>query len=342
MAIDFIPLEDDAARQFIDSVSIMLEFRRTLEKLQKYRGSMYYKAEGDYTYLVRNYPGNKQHRFGRQSEETDKILQDFTAEKERLGTRSKSLEKAFLQAQRLNRACRVGRVPDMVVSLLNCLEHANLGEHFTVVGTHSLYAYEACAGVRIAAGALATQDVDLLWDARKRISFIMEMEKLDVSMLELLRKVDRTFERHEEKNSTAINADGFEIDFLRRQPEGDDVHPFCFSKDEDDLWPIQALRANVLTTAPRFEHPIVSITGKMAMMRTIDPKTFITFKSWLASQAPNRDAIKKKRDARQSKIVQALLDEGLLLSGASNPAETAPAANEEATDAAERKRPEPR
>lgn len=53
------------------------------------------------------------------------------------------------------------------------------------------------------------------------------------------------------RNETAINAKGFEVDFLRRQPVDDDPHPFRCSDDEDDLWPEQALRDSALTSAPR-------------------------------------------------------------------------------------------
>ena len=111
----------------------------------------------------------------------------------------------------------------------------------------ALYAYETAAGVRIVQGALATQDVDLLWDARKRMRFITDLARLDSSMLKVLQRADKSFERKPGQNETAINAKGFEVDFLRRQPEGDDPHPFRFSDDEDDLWPVQALRASVLT-----------------------------------------------------------------------------------------------
>lgn len=68
----------------------------------------------------------------------------------------------------------MGRVPGVVIDVLNELERAGLGEHFTVVGTHALYAYETAAALRIEAGALATQGVDLLWDARKRIQFAIQ------------------------------------------------------------------------------------------------------------------------------------------------------------------------
>lgn len=83
--------------------------------------------------------------------------------------------------------------------------------------------------------------------------------------------------------------------------------------DEDDLWPVQARRASVLTNAPRFEHVVISATGRMTLMRTIAPETFVEFKRWMAEQAPNRPEIKRRRDRRQADIVQSLLDEGLLL-----------------------------
>lgn len=66
------------------------------------------------------------------------------------------------EAERLNKAVKAGRVPNMVVALLQTLDEAGLEQHFAVVGTHALYAFEAAAGVRIVQGALATQDVDLL------------------------------------------------------------------------------------------------------------------------------------------------------------------------------------
>ena len=92
------------------------------------------------------------------------------------------------------------------------------------------------------------------------------------------------------QNETAINARGFEVDFLRRQPVDGDPHLFRFSGDEDDLWPVQAERAAVLTSAPRFEHAVISVTGRMATMRTVAPQVFVDFKRWMAEAAPQRDA----------------------------------------------------
>ncbi|MBI3369272.1 MAG: sulfatase-like hydrolase/transferase, partial [Burkholderiales bacterium] len=76
-----------------------------------------------------------------------------------------------------------------VLAVLQAIEDAGLGEHFIVVGTHALYAYETAASVRIVQGALATQDVDLLWDARKRVRFVTDLGRLEVSMLQVLQRV---------------------------------------------------------------------------------------------------------------------------------------------------------
>ncbi len=63
-----------------------------------------------------------------------------------------------------------------------------------VVGTHALYAYETAAGVRVAEEAMATRDVDMLFDTRKHIVFFTAMKKLDSSLIGVLRKVDPSFE----------------------------------------------------------------------------------------------------------------------------------------------------
>jgi hypothetical protein len=314
--MDYIPLSDNAARQVIDSTTIFDEFGRVQALARQYAGGMYWKRQGDYEYLVKTQPDNRQSRVGPRAPETEKVFTEFTTRKRELEARLKSLRAALTDAERLNKALKAGRVPSIVVSVLQTLEDAGLGPHFTVVGTHALYAYETAAGVRIVQGALATQDVDLLWDARRRVRFVTDMGKLDASMLGVLQRADATFVRKEGQNETAINAKGFEVDFLRRQPEGDDPHPFRFSDDEDDLWPVQALRASVLTNAPRFEHMVISATGRMTLMRTIAPESFIEFKRWMAANVPQRPEPKRRRDLRQADIVQKLLNEGLLMARA--------------------------
>lgn len=314
--MDYLPLPDNAARQVIDSTTVFDEFVRVQAQARQYAGGMYWKRQKGYQYLVKTQPDNRQQRIGPRTPSTEHIFEEFTARKSEVEARLKSLRGALTDAERLNKALKAGRVPSIVVSVLQAIENAGLGEYFTVVGTNALYAYETAAGVRIVPGALATQDVDLLWDARRRVRFLNDLGTLDSSMLKVLQLADPTFQRKKDQSETAINAKGFEVDFLRRQPEGDDPHPFRFSDDEGDLWPVQAMRASVLTNAPRFEHVVISATGRMTLMRTIVPEAFVEFKRWMAEKAPQRPEPKRRRDRRQAAIVQTLLDEGLLVSQA--------------------------
>lgn len=314
--MDYLPLSDNAARQVIDATTVFDECLRVQAEARTYAGGMYWKRQQDYQYLVKTAPDNRQHRIGPRTPETERIFAEFCARKAETEARLKSIKAALAESERMNKALKAGRVSSLVVAVLQAIETVGLGEHFTVVGTHALYAYETAAGVRIAPGALATQDVDLLWDARRRVRFLTALDKLDLSILKVLQRADPTFRRKPGQNETAINAKGFEVDFLRRQPEGDDPHPFRFSDDEDDLWPVQALRASVLTSAPRFEHAVIAATGRMALMRTIAPEAFVEFKHWMADKAPHRPEPKRRRDRRQADIVKALLDEGLLVSQA--------------------------
>lgn len=307
----YIPLADEAARQTIDAMSLWQEYARVRRQYRDYAAGMYWKVEGDYEYLVKTKARGRQERIGRRTPETELIYSEFHKRKSALQPRLQSLQSQLAVAQRLNRAVKAGRVPTIVIDILNAFEATGLAEHFTVVGTHALYAYEAAAGVRIAQKALATQDVDLLCDARKRVRFVADMKHLGKPVLRILQEVDPTFQRKELHNETAINAKGFMVDFLRRIPQDGDPHPFRLSDADEDMWPVQAIRAQVLTQAPPFEHVVIGATGKMALMRTVSPRVFVSFKQWLAAQ-PDRDPLKRGRDLTQAQTVQAMMDDGLL------------------------------
>ena len=315
-AMEYVPLSDNAARQVVDSTTLFEEYQRVRAEARKVEGGMYWKRQGDYEYLTKTALDNRQRRIGPRSPETEQIHADFTSRKRDTEARLKSLRAALTDAERMNKALRAGRTPALVVALLQTLEDAGLSAHFTVVGTHALYAYETAASVRIVQGALATQDVDLLWDARRRVQFAADMSKVDASMLEILQRVDPSFQRKDLHNETAINDKGFEVDFLRRMPVGDDIHPFRFTDDEGDLWPVQAPRASVLTDAPRFDHLVISATGRMARMTTVAPQSFVEFKRWMGKKAPRRLEAKRRRDLRQADIVESLVQEGLLVAPA--------------------------
>jgi len=302
------------SRQYIDAVAVFEALEEALDEAAQVRGGMYWHAgpppSPDAKYLVRTTPAGAETSLGPRTAELDAIYARFTQRKRESAERVSGLQAALMQQQRLNRALRVGRVDPLVVALLNRLASTKLSEHFRVVGTHALYAYEAAAGVRLGAEALATRDIDLLWDTRKRIIFSTQLARVDSSMLGVLKKVDATFRIRKSQKYTAVNKDGFEVDIIRRERAGDDPHPIKLSDEDEDFWVVQARRANVLLESPAYSAVIVASNGSMARMNTVHPATFVAFKRWMSTQV-ERDALKRRRDALQADTVQELLEKYL-------------------------------
>lgn len=309
--IGLIDIGTDARRQFIDAQSVFTAWEEARKSADDVRGGMYWKRQGKTDYLIRTSPANTQKSLGPRSEETELLYEKFTARKTKAEARVDALTAELSRHQRMNRALFVGRAPQILVDILNTLSRAGLSEHFTVIGTHALYAYEAAAGIRFGAtDALATQDVDLLWDTRKRVSFATRMKVIGSSMVGLLQKVDPSFEIRQDQRCTAVNSKGFEVDIIRREASEGDPNPLRLTEDEEDLWAVQAKRAGVLLSGPRFSSMIVSPSGYMARMETISPLSFVKFKRWMAAQ-PDRDPMKTSRDNLQADLVQQLIEEYL-------------------------------
>lgn len=301
-----IELSESQKRQYIDAETVFRALSQAKKAAAEVRGSMFWRDLKGTRTLIRSSATGGQKSLGAHSEVTQKLFDNFMLRKASVEARVKALKTQLETQQRLNRAHRVGRVPNIVVSVLNVLAKAGVDTHFLVVGTHALYAFETAAGVRIAEQAMATRDVDMLFDTRKRLAFFTVMQKLDSSLIGLLRKADASFEVVEDQHYTARNNDGFEVDVIRRMASGIDPHPLRMSDAEDDFWAVQVSMGDKLASARRFDQVVVAISGEMALMRTVHPLDFARIKLDLSQQA-GRDANKRGKDALQSEIVNTLV-----------------------------------
>ena len=78
-----------------------------------------------------------------------------------------------------------------------------LAQQFLVVGTHALYAYETAAGVRVQSGAMATRDLDLLFDVTKLRAFTTLLNRAETrSLIAVLQRADKTFKVRRDKLET--------------------------------------------------------------------------------------------------------------------------------------------
>jgi len=301
-----IELSESQTRQQLDASSVFTALLEARAEAAVVRGSMIWREIDGRRYLIRTSTAGAQKSLGPESSETQAIAARFFDRKEMAAERLKQLTEQVVVMQRMNRALRVGRVPNVVVDTLIALEKAGVAEHFLVVGTHALYAYESAAGVRIPDGAMATRDVDLFFDTRKGIKLFSSLGRLDSSMIALLQKVDKTFRVRHSSKYTAVNAAGFEVDIIRRVARDGDPHPLRMSDDEDDLWAAQVPSGDNILGARPFEEVVVATSGAMARMRTIHPLDFARIKDRL-SKATDRDPLKARKDALQASVAREIV-----------------------------------
>lgn len=278
-----LELSHNQTRQYIDAVAVFEAWEEATREAQQVRGGMYWHkgplSKPDAAYLVRTSPAGSETSLGPRSPATEDVYARFQQRKAASAERLSTLQAKLVEHTRMNRALRVGRLDPLVVSILDRLLVSGLAGYFRVVGTHALYAYEAAAGVRVEDGAVATRDIDLLWDVRQRIRFATQLARVDSSVLGLLQKVDKSFRLRTLRKYTAVNQDGFEVDILRREQ---------------------------LMDALPFSAVVVASNGKMARMHTLHPTAFAQFKRWLGGLA-DRDPLKRRRDVLQADVVEHLV-----------------------------------
>jgi hypothetical protein len=302
-------IDGNAQRQYIDAKSVFTALEEAKKNAAEVRGGMLWRTQNGTDYLIRTTTRRGQKSLGPRSEQNETIYREFTARKQRVEKRVSDLRVELERHRKMNKVFHVGRAPDVLVSILNKLTASGLSDYFTVIGTHSLYAYEAAAGIRFEVDeALETKDIDLLWDTRKRLSFIAQMEGLDSSFLGVLREVDATFELRHDQLYTAVNNHGFEVDVIRREAKDGDPHPLRLTNHDDEFYAIQAKRAGILLDGEKFSAMVVSSTGRMARMLTVSPIVFAKFKRWMAGQ-DDRESLKRRRDILQAELVEELIEE---------------------------------
>ena len=308
----WVSLSENQLRELVNAQATWRAFTAARRDAAQVRGSMSWKTVGNGTYLIRHSPTGAQKSLGPRDTQTESIYTKFRERKTAAETRLTSLKERLEEQRKLNRVYRVGRTPLVVVRALAALEAADLADKFLVIGTHALYAYETAAGVLIDSSATATRDLDLLFDARKRMAFATTLDRSeDRSLIGVLKKADPTFRVMRDQLQTAVNDDGFEIDIIRRRAAQGDPHPLQMSDNEDDFWAVQIDDGDKLTAGRKFEQLVVAANGEMASMRTLHPLDFVRLKLKL-STLPGRDPLKAPKDRLQADVVQGLCDEFLV------------------------------
>ena len=304
---DFLELTENQSRQYIDAQALVRAQGEALEDAAQLRGSMIWRELRGVRYLIRTSAASAQKTIGPDSEDTRAIYERFMERKQSATARVKSLTARFEEQRKLNRLYGVGRAPNVIIKVLNALQKAGIASQFLTVGTNAIYAYESACGVRVGTEAMATRDMDLLFDTRQRAEFVSTLRRLDTSLLAVLRKADPSFRVLRNQLQTAVNDDGYEVDIIRRTAKDGDPHPLRMSSNDDDLWAVQVSSGEKMVAGRKFQQLVVAASGQMAMMQTLHPLDFIRIKAQLASSL-QRDPLKRPKDKLQAEVVQSLWD----------------------------------
>jgi len=311
--MEFAELDDDQRRRLVDVRQVFQAWRATdVEFRHSYRGTMRWRRISGTDYLYR-ISGKVERSLGPRSATTEQIKADYTDQRTRLKRRLTTLDGRLKKMAAMNRAARLGRVPETAARILRRLDAEGLaGRHLFVVGTHALFAYEAASGVVFESGLTATGDIDLLWDVRRRLSLALVDARAE-GVLGLLKKVDRSFEAR--RNSfRAINDEGYYVDLIRPLDKDEPRFAIAGIGDADDDLQAAALAGlDWLINAPKFEQTVMGVDGRPLWMSCIDPRAFALHKYWV-SKRDERDPLKRRRDFAQAKAVAAVATQYLGLS----------------------------
>lgn len=256
----------------------------------------------EYLFRERDRRGNGK-LLGRRSAEAERILAAFLEGKARAQERLAAIRQQLDEQARLNKALRLARVPRVIARILRELEEHDLGTAFTVLGTQAMYAYEAGGGVQFLLELLASGDVDLLYDARKKLTLVSTRLEGD-GLLGLLKKADRSFELIRKRGFRAANAGQFMVDLIVAPRSMHESEPVTFGAD--DLVASEVPGLQWLINSPKFEAVAVDEDGQPVPFHVPDPRAYALHKAWL-SQQPAREPLKKPRDLNQARAVAKLV-----------------------------------
>ena len=290
-------LNNAQRRQFVDVVQIFEAWEDSRAELgRRFVGSMRWVERKGHVYLLRK-QASSEVSLGRKSEKTEEIYRAFREGRDVERHRYRELDARLKEMAPVNRALRLNRVPLITARILRHLASAQvLGRNISVVGTNSLYLYEALAGVQLRSDLLATNDVDLLWDARQSLSLSVRDFRRE-GVIGYLKRADQSFRRSSGQYYRAINQNGFTVDLIH--PVDDLLAATDDCANEEDLVGIGIEGLEWLVNAPKVDGVVIGEDGIPLRCWSVDPRAFALHKAWVAGRA-DREPVRRIRDRAQS------------------------------------------
>lgn len=304
----FSELSNDQRRIYTDAAQLYEAYLDAYKRSRSFAGGMHWKAVKGRDYLFRTL-GRKGtgKSLGVRSPETEKIYSQFHRNKDDIEQRLASIKQRIADQARFCKAARIQRVPRIVTGILRILEQKGLlGRNLIVTGTNALYAYESAAGGFFDAPIMATKDADLLLDPRAKLTMIIEKGSPRLGLLDILCKVDKSFEPMGHNAYRAVNREGYMVDLIKPIPNPHWKEELSRIGEDGDLIATGIQKLEWITSSPKLSQVVIGEDGFPARMVVPDPRSFALHKFWLSSRE-DRDPLKKKRDRAQAEAILYIL-----------------------------------
>ena len=301
----FVEYSDDQRKTYINSE---MQYKSYLEKQIRFNKSFRFRMGWNKSqakeYLFKECLDTKKRvSLGRKNEETLAIYDSFNRQKKELKASLKLSKELLIKNQKINKFTKISRVPNVLVNLFRRINELGLDDKVIIIGTNSLYAYEAYCGVFIEEEHLSTFDIDVFNKRDKKISFALK-EKLPQKTLKgILLDVDKSFKKSKEASYRFVNDDDIVVEIItpisKKEKQNDDFSGVINLEIDGTKW---------LESSKLHKQMLIGQNGKCAFVTTIAPLEYAVYKKWLGEHE-RKDFMKKQRDIKQSHLVTQLIKE---------------------------------
>ncbi|KGH23575.1 hypothetical protein [Comamonas thiooxydans] len=260
-------LSNTTSKQVIDSTRTYKELVNVRRSLQKLGGSMLWKPSGRYVYLAQRsyFDSQKVVHLGIRSPETESILQNFEAERSRLLKREEALLDRIAIYERMNKAVRAGAASTTMIEAINTLESVGISDDSLWLGTPALHAYWQSTGFETPKPLKEREDYGFYLVFVKR--------RLDATTINKL---------HRCKNQThyAFTGEHSSVLIIKTEKSKHSDYskgklPGAYESFAGFLrkYALEFLDqiCDELAETPTFEQVVIGKTGKMGLVKTVDP-----------------------------------------------------------------------
>ncbi len=231
------------------------------------------------------------------------IFNLFNKQKKELKASLKQSKELLLKNEKINKFTKISRVPNILVDLFRRINLLGLDEKVIIIGTNSMYAYEAYCGLFIEEQHLATYDIDVFNKRDKKISFALKEKLPQKTLKSILLDVDSSFKKSKEAGYRFVNDDDMVVEIItpifKKEQKNDSFSGVINLEIDGIKW---------LNSSSLLKQMVVGQNGKCAFITTVAPLEYAVYKKWLGEHE-RKDFMKKQRDIKQSHLVALLVQD---------------------------------